>query len=58
MPPADEGEHKNFAKIVIFAKAWASVLAKAIVWAKALASVLAKAISSLAGMSKLFRPLF
>lgn len=54
MPPADEGGHKNFAKIVVFAKAWA----KAIVLAKALTSVLAKAIASLAGMSKPFRPLF
>lgn len=50
MPPADEGGHKNFAKIV--------VLAKAIVLAKALTSVLAKAISSLVSMSKPFRPLF
>lgn len=58
MPPADEGGLKNFAKIVVLAKAWTFIWAKAIVWAKALASVLAKAISSLAGMSKLFRPLF
>ena len=54
MPPADEDGHKNFAKIVIFAKALTSVLAKAIAWVKAWA----KAISSLASMSKPFLPLF
>ena len=58
MPPADEGGHKNFAKIVVFAKAWASVLAKAWDSPELKAIVLVKAISSLAGMSKPFRPLF